>query len=341
MNKIKLFSPERCLIIAEVAQSHDGSLGSAHAFIDAVAGSGADVIKFQTHIATAESTRREKWRVKFSRQDRTRYDYWKRMEFTEEQWGGLKRHATTAGLKFISSPFSQEAVRLLSRVGTCAWKIASGEVQNTPMLEAMAASRLPFILSTGMSSMAEIDSAVAIIRRLKRPLAVLQCSSEYPCTPEGVGLNMLQTFASRYKCPVGLSDHSGSIFPGLAAAALGASIIEVHVTFSRDMFGPDVSSSVTVEELKQLVAGVRFIERMRNNPVDKDAAARKKSSMRRLFGKSIVASMDLPAGMVLSMDNLSLKKPGDGLGPTFLSKVLGKKLRRSLRRDERLKRTDI
>src|SRR5258706_2002404 len=127
-----------CLIIAEVAQAHDGSLGLAHAFIDAIAAAGADAVKFQTHIAAAESTPEEPWRVKFSSQDASRYDYWKRMEFSEEQWRGLQQHAEEKELLFLSSPFSLEAVELLERVGVCAWKIASGEVSNAPMFARMA-----------------------------------------------------------------------------------------------------------------------------------------------------------------------------------------------------------
>src|SRR4051794_24330868 len=124
----------RCLIIGEVAQAHDGSLGMAHAFIDAVANAGADAVKFQTHIAAAESTPAEPWRARFSYQDQTRYDYWRRMEFTEKQWVGLKRHADERQLLFLSSPFSIEAVELLWRVGLAGWKVASGEISNSPML---------------------------------------------------------------------------------------------------------------------------------------------------------------------------------------------------------------
>jgi N,N'-diacetyllegionaminate synthase len=122
-----------CLIVAEVAQAHDGSLGMAHAYIDAIADAGANAVKFQTHIAAAESTPQEPWRIKFSQQDATRYDYWQRMEFTETQWLGLKDHAGERGLIFLSSPFSIEAVDLLSRVGVAAWKVPSGETSNTPM----------------------------------------------------------------------------------------------------------------------------------------------------------------------------------------------------------------
>ena len=210
-----------CLIVAEVAQAHDGSLGTAHAYIDAVAACGADAVKFQTHIAAAESTPDEPWRIKFSPQDATRYDYWKRMEFTEEQWGGLKRHADERGLLFLSSPFSIEAVDLLNRVGVAAWKIPSGETANTPMLDRMLATGLPILLSTGMSPLSEIDDAVQHVRESGVPLVIFQCTTAYPCPPEKVGLNLISLFRERYDCSVGLSDHSGTIYPGLAAVTTG------------------------------------------------------------------------------------------------------------------------
>ena len=235
----------RCLIIAEVAQAHDGSLGTAHAYIDAAARAGADAVKFQTHIAAAESTPGEPWRVKFSLQDASRYEYWKRMEFTEEQWVGLKTHADQRGLKFISSPFSMEAVDLLERIGVAAWKVASGECTNAPLLRRMMTSGKPVLLSTGMSPLREIDTLVEQASDRHTDLTLLQCTSSYPCPPEKVGLNMIPFLRQRYGCKVGLSDHSGTIFPGLAGAAIGLDALEVHITFSRECFGPDVPASVT------------------------------------------------------------------------------------------------
>lgn len=330
-----------CLIIAEVAQAHDGSLGFAHAYIDALARTGADAVKFQTHIAVAESTPAEPWRVKFSRQDATRYDYWRRMEFSEEHWHGLKQHADEQGLLFLSSPFSLPAVELLDRVGVAAWKVASGEVDNEAMLERMARTRLPIIISTGMSSLAEIDQAVARVKSQGLPLGLLQCTTAYPCQPEKVGLNLLSEFRERYGCAVGLSDHSGTVFPGLAAAALGCDIVEVHVTLSREMFGPDVPASVTTAELTQLVQGIRFIERMRANPVDKDAAAREMFPMRRLFTKSLVARSELREGTVLHEEHLIAKKPGTGIPASRINEILGRRLRRHLHADEMLTEADV
>src|SRR5438132_3476892 len=161
----------RCLIVGEVAQAHDGSLGMAHAFIDAIAAAGADAVKFQTHLAHAESTPAEPWRVRFSAQDDSRYAYWRRMEFTEDQWCGLRAHAIDRGLLFLSSPFSLEAIELLTRVGVAAWKVASGEIANTSILDRMTETGLPIMLSTGMSRVDEIDVAVTRIRVHRTQLA--------------------------------------------------------------------------------------------------------------------------------------------------------------------------
>lgn len=306
----------------------------AHAFIDAIAGAGADAIKFQTHIADAESTRSEPWRVKFSTQDEKRYDYWKRMEFTEAQWLELKRHANECGLLFLSSPFSIEAVELLERVGVAAWKVASGEVSNTPMFERMAITGLPILLSTGMSPIVEIDAAVKQVGSYNLPLVVMQCTSSYPCPPEKIGLNLIRFFRERYGCGIGLSDHSGCIYPGLAAATLGIDALEVHVTLSREMFGPDVPVSVTTAELRQLVDGVRFIEKMISHPVDKDAMASETAPLRQMFTKSIAVRMDLPVGTVLRAEHLTLKKPGTGIPTHRLAEVIGSRLKQPVKRDE-------
>jgi N,N'-diacetyllegionaminate synthase len=332
---------DRCLIIAEVGLSHDGSLGLAHAFIDEIARGGADAVKFQTHIAEAESTPAEPFRVKFSRQDTTRYEYWKRIAFTETQWKGLADHARDKGLVFLSSPFSIEAVELLARIGMSIWKVGSGEVSTLPMLDTMIATGKPIILSSGMSDLAELDKAVERVRRAGRPLAVLQCTTAYPCPPERIGLNMIPFFRERYGCFVGLSDHSGTIYPGIAAATLGADVLEVHVTMSRAMFGPDVPASVTMEELRQLVDGIRFVEKMRAHPVDKDAIAREMAPLRAIFNKSLVARERLAAGTVLTANHLALKKPGTGIPAEQLPEMIGRRLRRTLEIDEQLRADDV
>lgn len=331
----------RCRVIAEVGQSHDGSLGTAHAFVDAIADAGADAVKFQTHIAEAESRPDEPWRVKFSPQDKTRFDYWKRMEFTPEQWRGLKEHADQRGLLFLSSPFSEEAVDLLTDVGVAAWKIASGQINDLWMLERLAKTGWPVLFSTGMSPLSEIEWALRWAKDKGLPVAVMQCTSAYPSGLDSVGLNVMRDLRESFEVPVGLSDHSGTIYPSLAAAALGAELLEVHVTFSRQSFGPDVPASVTFEELRTLVEGVRATEIMLANPVDKDAVAIEMAGMRDLFMKSIVPRRDLAAGAVLRVEDLTTKKPARGISAQRMHEIVGRALLRSVVAGELLQEEDI
>ena len=330
-----------CVVIAEIAQAHDGSLGNAHAYIDAVADAGADAVKFQTHIAEAESTPGEPWRVKFSPQDDTRYDYWKRMEFKEEEWKELAKHARERKLIFLSTPFSYEAIDLLQRLDVPAWKVGSGEVTNLPMIERMARTAKPVLLSSGMSSWEDLDAAVEMVRKHNAPLALFQCTTSYPCPPEKVGLNVLEQLRQRYDCPVGLSDHSGTMYPGIAAAALGADLLEVHVVFSRECFGPDTPASLTTSELRQLVRGVRFVKTALAHPVDKDTAAKELSELRRVFGKSLVASRDLPSGHRLQAEDVALKKPGTGVAASELGSFTGRRLKRAVSKNTFLKYEDV
>jgi N-acetylneuraminate synthase len=334
----KVGAGQPMLVVAEVAQAHDGSLGTCHAYIDAAAKAGADAVKFQTHIAAAESTPGEPFRVKFSKQDASRYEYWKRMEFTEAQWVGLAEHAKEKGVLFLSSPFSMQAVELLERVGVPGWKVGAGELSNVPMLERLKTSGKPVILSSGMSPWSEVDAAVSL---LKGQCAVLQCTTSYPCPPEKLGLNVIAELRERYQCPVGLSDHSGTIYAGLAAATLGANVLEVHMVFSRECFGPDTSSSVTTPQLKELVDGIRFIEAAQANPVDKNQMAESMTELRRTFGKSVVAAKALSAGAVLTERDLTVKKPGTGMPAAKLKEMLGRRLKRAVAVDASLAEDDF
>jgi N-acetylneuraminate synthase len=273
-----------CLVTAEIGQAHDGSLGTAHAYIDAVAKAKCNAVKFQVHIAEAESTTQEPFRVSLSGQDKTRHDYWRRMEFTIDQWKGLRDHALASNLEFLATPFSEDAIDLLTELDVPAWKVGSGDVTTLPMLEKMAKTGKMILLSSGMSTWNEMDEAVATIRGYHAPLGLYQCSTHYPCNPEDVGLNVMLQIRDRYKCPVGLSDHSGTIYAGLAAKTLGADLLEVHVVFSRECFGPDVKASLTTLELADLVKGVRFIEGMKT--VDKDLVAHGFGELRQALQKN-------------------------------------------------------
>jgi N,N'-diacetyllegionaminate synthase len=331
----------RPFIIAEVGQAHDGSLGLAHCFIEAAAKAGVDAIKFQTHIAKAESTLDELFRVKFSLQDRTRFDYWQRMEFTAEQWDGLARHAKDKRLVFLSSPFSIEAVELLDKIGVPAWKIGSGEFWSDGLLNAIKETEKPLLISTGMSDWAEIEAMASELTEAKYPFGLLQCTSLYPVSLEDVGLNVFDEIRNTFFCPTGLSDHSGTIFPSVAAMARNAALIEVHITLSREMFGPDVSSSLTTDELRLLVDCRDAFWTMDQNPVDKNGMAEKLNDMRNLFTKSIALKKGLCAGHVLQRSDLCLKKPGTGIPIKDIDKVVGRVLLREIGVNRLLKWDDL
>jgi N-acetylneuraminate synthase len=328
-------------LIAEVAQAHDGSLGAAHAYIDAAAAAGADAVKFQTHMAEHESTLDEPFRVAFSRQDDTRYAYWKRMEFTRPQWLGLMEHARERKLVFLSSVFCLPAVAMLEELGIAAWKLPAGEFRSAELIDAMAATGKPVMISTGMSARDDIAFAVERVRKRGAPPALMQVTSRYPVSLEDVGLNVLDELRGTYGCPVGLSDHSGSVFPGLAALARGVSILEAHVVFDRRQFGPDAPSSMTFEELNLLVRARDAFAVMDRNPVDKDAMAERLKDMRRTFSKSLAPRAALKAGTVLSADDLVGKKPGTGIPVARLEEFVGKTLARDVVPERLLREEDV
>ena len=330
-----------CAIIAEVAQNHDGSLGMAHAHIDAAANAGADAIKFQTHIADEESTVDEPWRTKFSSQDASRMEYWRRMEFSETQWHELKRHAEQVGIHFLSSPFSNKAVELLEKLDIPAWKIASGEITNTLLFDQIAKTNKPIILSTGLSTSDEISSAVNYINQFNLPLAVLQCTSQYPCSPERLGLNVIDQFRTAYNCAVGLSDHSGSIYSGLAAATHNIQVLEVHITLSREMFGPDIIASITTQELKTLVEGIRFIEIINRHPVDKSVPDKDAVPLRDIFMKSLYAADNINAGEKITLQHLIAKKPGTGIPVMRIKQIIGKIAKKNIGKNSMLQLDDL
>lgn len=313
-------------LIAEIGQAHDGSLGILHSYIDAVAKTGVQAIKFQMHIAEAESSQHEPFRVKFSYEDDTRYDYWKRMSFTLEQWKVIKKHCDEVGLDFICSPFSNLAVDWLEEVGVKYYKVGSGEVNNLLLLEKITKTGKPIIISSGMSSFDELDKTVSFLKNKNVAFSILQCTTSYPTRPEQYGLNVIQELKKRYNVAVGFSDHSAKVTTNIAAVALGAEILEFHVVFDREMFGPDSKSSLTINEVSQMVVGVNEVYQALQNPVNKNDNS-SFSTLKTIFEKSLAINKDLPKGHVLTFDDLESKKPkGFGIDAVDFEKVLGKKL---------------
>ncbi len=316
-------------LIAEIAQAHDGSLGILHSYIDAVAKTGVQAIKFQMHIAEAESSMHEPFRIKFSKEDATRYDYWKRMEFSLEQWKEVKQHCDAVGLDFICSPFSNQAVDWLEEVGVHTYKVGSGEVNNLLLLEKITQTGKPIIISSGMSSFSELDQTVHFLKSKNAKFSILQCTTAYPTQPEQYGLNVIGELKERYKVPIGFSDHSSWTSTGIAAVALGAEILEFHVVFHKEMFGPDTVASLTIMQTKLLVEAVNKIHVALNNPIDKSNNDNFKE-LKSIFEKSLAINKDLPVGHTITFADLESKKPsGFGIPANQFENVIGKKLNRN------------
>jgi N-acetylneuraminate synthase len=220
------------------------------------------------------------------------------------------------------------------------YKIPSGEVTNIPLIEKIARLRKHVILSSGMSSWQELDRAVETVRRQHDFLTVLQCTSEYPCTYDHVGLNVMDEIRQRYGVEVGLSDHTRTTYAALAAVALGASIIEKHFTFSRSMYGSDAANSLEPAEFADMARGIRAIEEMLSNPVDKNDLASLRA-MKETFEKSIVALVDIPAGERLRAEVLGIRKPGTGISAARWTEVVGKRTTRPISRNVPLTPADI
>lgn len=328
-------------IIAEVGQAHDGSLGMLHAYIDAVAKTGANVIKFQTHIAQAESSEAEPFRVQFSRQDANRKDYWHRMSFSKHQWLEIREHCEQVGLEFMSTPFSNQAIELLESVGVRRYKVGSGDLRNFLLLDKIQQTNKPILLSTGMANFDEIESTLSYLQGYSQPITLMQCTTQYPTPLQAVGLNVLKEYQQRFSVPVGLSDHSGTVYPSILAASIGAIAVEVHVVFDKRMFGPDVSSSLTIEQLKDLVDHIRANQVLLNTTVDKrDNQAY--ADLQKVFGRSLAVNKSLPEGHCIEFEDLEALKPAEqGVAVQNYRDVIGKRLTKTKKAFEFLLPTDF
>ena len=308
-------------VIAEAGMNHDGSLGNAIRLAEVAAECGVDAVKFQLHDAAAETTRDAPAPPYF--QLESRWDYFERTAFTDAQWRTLKEACDAAGIEFFCSVFSLEAVRRLESIGVDRYKIGSGEVTNLALVRSVAETGKPVLLTSGMSSWDELDAAV---EAAGENVTVLQCTSEYPTPPERVGLNVLAELRERYGKPVGFSDHTLGNVAAFAAVTLGAVAVEKHFTLSRELYGADARFATEPHEFEALVDGIRELELMLANPVDKDDVA-PFAEMKRVFEKSVVATADIPAGTVLTREHLAAKKPGTGIPAARLDEVVGRTAR--------------
>ena len=293
------------------------------------------------HIAEAESSIHEPFRIKMKSPDKTRFDYWKRMEFSFKEWQQLKAHCDQKNVEFMASPFSNAAVDLLEKLDVKRYKIGSGEVNNFLLLEKIARTAKPVILSSGMSSYRELDKTVAFLQKRNVEFSVLQCTTAYPTSPEEYGLNVIQELKERYKVPVGYSDHSAKKETCTAAVALGAEILEFHAVFSRQEIGPDATSSLEMEEIEDLVKAVKNIEKALQHKMEKSDNS-KFRSLKTIFEKSLAVNKDLQKGHILTFEDLEAKKPkGYGIPAEDFEKVIGKKINEGLKKWDFLNKNNI
>jgi N-acetylneuraminate synthase len=327
-------------IIAEIGSVHDGSFGNAGQAVHLAKECGADAVKYQFHIAEAETLRNAPSPSYFTSE--SRWDYFHRTGFSSSQWHELKKLCDEVGIEFLTSPFSEEAVDILADLGMRRWKVPSGEVTNLPLLTRISAKGGPILLSSGMSDWSELDLAVNTIRKAGAAdrLTVLQCTSEYPCAPEHVGINVMEEMASRYGVPVGLSDHTSDIFAPIVAVARGGSVIEKHLTFSRKMYGSDARHSLEPEEFRRMVEGIRETEILISSRMNKDIVDHI-TKMKTIFEKSIVARRLLAHGTVLTKEDLNFKKPGTGISAARWEELVGRRLKRDKQEDEMILAEDL
>lgn len=317
-------------IIAEIGNTHEGSIGLAKCFIRAAADCGVNGVKFQTHIFEGESLPDAPNPPYF--QEESRSEYFDRTSFNRENYLSLKRYAEVeCKVDFISSPFSLEAVDLLEDIGLNIYKIPSGEVTNLPLLEKVARLGKKILLSSGMSSWNDLDLAIKTLQDEGcHDIILMQCTSQYPCPPEQSGLNVLDEMRERYNLQVGYSDHTLGLAVPIAAVVKGACVIEKHFTLSKKMYGSDAKHSMEPQEFNNLVDEIRAVDIALNNKLDKDIKAAELADFKHIFEKSIVSAKALPKGSVLSLDDLSFKKPGGGISAQLTKKLIGKKLTRDI-----------
>lgn len=333
-----IFNNQSVYIIAEVGSVHDGSFGNALKLIDLAKECGADAVKFQTHISEAETLPDAPMPPYFKGEPR--FEYFNRTGFTLPQWQALKTHADEAGIDFISSPFSLEAVDLLESLDIPIYKIPSGEVSNTPLLEKAAQTQKQVLISSGMSDWRELEQAVSTVMKSNQNVSVMQCSSAYPCPNERVGLNVILEMQKRWGLPVGYSDHTLDNHAVFGAVSLGATVIEKHLTFSRRMYGSDALNSAEPDQFKEMVKGVHAIKTMLNSPVDKNDLD-PYNEMKMIFEKSVVSIADIKKGDVFSHENISIKKPGNGIPAAKLKEIIGCLATQDILKDQLLKEIDI
>ena len=328
INKLKY---KKVYVIAEIGNTHEGSLGLAKKFAEVASNCGVDAVKFQTHIFSDESLDNSPNPPYF--QDETRKEYFKRTSFSKSEWMKLKTFCENKlKIDFLSTPFSNKSVNLLRSIGSKAIKISSGDVNNIPLLENISKLGIKIFMSSGMSNWQEIEYALNILlKNKKNKITLLQCTSQYPCPPEKSGLNIITEMKHKYpNINIGFSDHTKGIAIPLAAICYGATVIEKHFTLSNQMYGSDAMNSTAPKEFKNLVIEIRNLEKALNSNIKKISNSPEIKKMKFIFEKSIVLSRDLPMNHIIKKSDLKFKKPGNGILTSNYTKIIGKTILKKL-----------
>lgn len=320
-----------CFIIAEAGINHNGDIKKAKMLIDKAAECGADAVKFQTHLPEKEMLK-DSFTAKYV--GSSLFDLLKKVELSKQNHIQLKKYAEKKGILFLSTPFSREAADLLEETGVNAYKVGSGEMTNLPLLEHIAQKRKPMIISTGMCTFKEVRETVNFIKKFKNDFIILHCTSSYPTKYEDVNLRVIEKLKKEFKIPVGLSDHSEGIYTALAAVVLGACVLEKHFTISKKWPGPDQKASIEPKELKELVKGVRAIEKALGSTkkITKDEL-----SVKKMARASVVSLIDIPKGMIIEKDMVWIKRPGTGIPAKYLNKIIGLKVKKNIKANQLIK----
>ena len=326
------------LIIAEAGVNHNGSLELAFKLIDAASEAGADVVKFQTFKAenlVTQSAAKADYQLETTDVEETQFEMIKKLELSYDMHLKLISRCKEKGIRFSSTGFDPLSVNLLIELGVDFLKIPSGEITNLPYLRHMGSKGLPIIISTGMCTMLEVASALEILEKAgarKHDTTVLHCNTEYPTPMEDVNLRAMLSMQKELRVNVGYSDHTLGIEVPIAAVALGATVIEKHFTLDRTMEGPDHAASLEPDALKQMVKGIRNIEKAMGNGVKKPSKSEQKNIS--VARKSIVASAPILKGDLFTENNLSVKRPGNGISPMKWDEVVGKVALKNFNPDE-------
>ena len=325
----------RTFVIAEAGVNHNGDLGLARALVDVAAAAGADAVKFQTFTADGLVTRAAptaEYQQRALGTAASQHTMLSALELSPAAHEALWVHCASRGIEFMSTPFDVESAHYLKRLGVKRLKISSGDVTNLPMLEVVGGLGLPVILSTGMADLDEVEAAVATLRASGlTDLLILHCVSNYPADPALTNLRAMDTLGQRFGVPVGLSDHSPGLAVAVAAVARGATCIEKHFTVDRSLPGPDHQASLLPDELSALVRSVREVERALGDGVKRPVPS--ELPIRLVARKSLVTGRDLPAGTVLRREDLVILRPGTGLPPSALPRVVGRRTARAVAAD--------